>query len=302
MNKSSQGLLARMLRSSRGLIHEAGMPTTLLGRLATPGLHERQISRDLGEDRLRFEGNAPLFDKPLVLLAFTNRSGSSLLADYMRQSRMFLGMGEFSNHDFVRNQMAKRELENFPSLIWSLAAKAGPRQLFGLKVSWDQMAMLARWNIPAMFTGLKIVHITRSDPLAQAISYSIADQTRQWTSIQQASAQTPVFNAEDIDRIMREQQTQDALIRVVAQAMDAPPYGVVYEGLCANPTGHMRAILAFCGVARPHWEVQESVLQKQAGQVNQAFRTAWLEHAHEKMFGSKPDTAPTSATDRDETA
>ncbi len=291
MSKAGQSLLARVFRGSSRSVFDLAMDRALLDRLATPGVHEKQISHFLGEDGLRFVASEPLFAKPLVILAFTNRSGSTLLAEYMRQSGMFHGLGEFANHDFVKKQMRERRLDTFPGLIKSLAGSAGARQLFGLKASWDQIAMLARWNIPAMFTGIRIVRISRHDMLAQAISYSIAEQTRQWTSTQQASGQDPVFNAHDIDRIIREQQLHDALIRLVAQALGAPSYGVIYEGLCANPTPHMREILAYCGVPRPHWVPEEPKLKKQAGPVNQAFRAAYLELARERMLGSPTTSA-----------
>ena len=56
-----------------------------LKSLRTPGRHETTIKRQFGS-RVRFEGTAPVFDKPLILMAFTNRCGSHLLADYLRQT------------------------------------------------------------------------------------------------------------------------------------------------------------------------------------------------------------------------
>ena len=259
---------------------------SLLDRIATPGRHERMLENALGPARLRYEGAAPAFDKPLILIGFTNRSGSTLLAEYMRQSTMFRGLGEFANHDFVLRQMQDRGLESYPDLIAQLAGGGRAQQLFGLKASWDQMAMLARWNIPAMFTGLKVVHITRRDPLAQAISYSIAEQTDQWTSHQQANGQEPIFSAGALDRIMREQQMQNVLIGLLAQAMGAPLHGAVYEGLHADPAACLRGVLAFCGVPRPEWQPDPPGLRKQAGEANARFHAAYLAQARENLLST----------------
>lgn len=272
---------------------------SLLDRIATPGRHERVLENALGAARLRYEGAAPLFDKPLILIGFTNRSGSTLLAEYMRQSTMFLGLGEFANHDFVQNQMQSRGLESYPDLIARLAGGGRAQQLFGLKASWDQMAMLARWNIPAMFTGVRVVHIIRRDPLAQAISYSIAEQTDQWTSHQQANDQEPVFSAGALDQIMREQQVQNVLIGLLAQAMGASLHGVVYESLHANPAACLQAVLGFCDVPRPDWHPSPPSLRKQAGEVNARFHAAYLARTKARLLSG---AEPRSAGDPDDSA
>lgn len=295
MRRSVRDILMRLQGRLGGgsVLPEVSM--SLLDRIATPGRHERRLESALGAARLRYEGTAPLFDKPLILIGFTNRSGSTLLADYMRQSAMFVGLGESANHDFVLRQMQSRGLESYPDLIAQLAGAGGTRHLFGLKASWDQMAMLVRWNIPAMFSGLKVIHITRRDPLAQAISYSIAEQTDQWTSRQHANGQEPVFNVDVIDRIMREQQMQNVLIGLVAQVMGVPLHGVVYESLVADPAACLRGVLGFCGVARPDWQPRAPGLSKQAGEVNARFRAAYLARARGRLL-------PTSAKDPDGSA
>lgn len=279
------GALHRLLRSG---IENGTFP--VLGPLTRPGLHEGKILNQLGKDRVSFTGSAPEFKGRLILLAFTNRSGSTLLGEYMRQTGMIHGLGEFSNHDFVIRQMEKAQLNSFPDLIRHLNKGRKPHQIFGIKASWDQITMLVRWNIPAMFEEVRVVHISRRDILAQAISYAIASQTKQWTSTQKTNGSEPVFDANALDLIMAEQQSQDARIRLVCQLFDIPNYAMTYEGLCANPTGHMRAVLTFCGVPRPKWEAVTPQLKKQAGLVNERFRDAYLEIARGQVLKGKEGT------------
>lgn len=42
--------------------------------------------------------------------------------------------------------------------------------------------MLLRFNIPAIYPGVRVIHIVRSSAFEQAVSFSIADQTNLWIS------------------------------------------------------------------------------------------------------------------------
>ncbi len=276
-----------------GLIGRSRLPDrrsedSIKRALKAPGAHEYQIAKALGPEALKFSGNTPEFDFPLILIGFTNRSGSTLLGEYLLQSRMLRGLGEFCNHDFVLRQMQARKLKRYPELIRALAANRQPGQLFGMKTSWDQIAMLARWNIPAMFSGVRIIHVARRDALAQAISHSIATQTNQWSSQQESNHKQPVFDAGELDRIMQTQRLEDALILHISRAMDFAYQGVFYEALVTDPTRTLRNCLAFCGVARPEWHPAPPVLKKQSGPVNEEFRRRYLQMLRQEMLGPRP--------------
>ncbi len=270
-------------------------PGLLLERIARPGQHEREITALLGADNVIYRGAEPEFDYPLVLLGFSNRSGSTLLGEYLRQSGKVHGLGEFCNHDFVGNQIRKAGLETFPDLIRQLEKGRGARPLFGLKVSWDQLAMLLRWNIPAMFAGVRLLHISRLDLLGRAVSMSIARQTGKWASTQEGSGVEPVLNMEEIDALIQHQQLGDALLRLTAGAFDLPFHWLAYEGLLHNPTQHIRSALHFIGTPCPGWEPQPPRLQKQAGPVNEAFRASYLQEVRGRLLsGRAPERDPDS--------
>lgn len=254
-------------------------------RLRVPGLHEQKISAYFGADKLEFTGAAPEFDRPLIILGFTNRSGSNLLAEYLRQPGQVFGLGEFTNHDFVQETSATLALETYPDLIRHFAQKCGPNQVFGLKASWDQIAMLARWNIPAMFKGVRIIHISRDDMLEQAISMNIALQTRQWTHAQKPSGRFSGFDGHRLEQTLQIQHQEDVLIRVLAQAMDVPRFGLTYEALCADPTAITRKALSFCGKPpKPDWVAQAPKLQKQAGGLNKELRAVYLAQVRKSIL------------------
>lgn len=85
------------------------------------GPHELTIC-SLFPQAFAWTGSSPVFSKPLYILAFTNRSGSNSLADYLRQTGKFRGFGEGLNGDEVeRNVRRDPTINSFPDYIARLA-------------------------------------------------------------------------------------------------------------------------------------------------------------------------------------
>ncbi len=246
-----------------------------LKTLRTPGQHEKTIKRQFG-GRVSFDGNAPVFDKPLILIAFTNRCGSHLLAEYLRQTGQLAGFGEYLNHDVVANQSDAHGYYSFPDYITGLQARMCPKgQALGLKGSYDQIAMLLRWNMGAMFGGVRIVHIYREDALAQAVSLSIARQTEQWTSRQAGNGTEPTFQPKLIESILDSHEDANTIIRLIAESAAIPRVQISYEEVVNDPATYVRRLFGFCGVTAPGWVPRVPSVRKQAGALNTEFSRAY---------------------------
>ena len=63
---------------------------------------------------------APKLDKNLALLAFTNRSGSSLLGERMHDSGAFTRTGEPLNAENLKKRCIEREISKFSDYIVDL--------------------------------------------------------------------------------------------------------------------------------------------------------------------------------------
>ncbi|WP_206198031.1 Stf0 family sulfotransferase [Shimia sediminis] len=248
-------------------------------RIGSKGVHQRALEEQLSAAQCKFGGAEPAFDRPLILLAFTNRSGSNLLADYMRQSDVLFGLGEFLNHDFVLRKMGTLGLSCFPDYIRHLDACCTGHKALGLKASWDQVQMLAQWNILTMFPEVRMLHINRENFLAQAVSLLIADKTQQWTSLQ-----TPGMATEDVEvdikslgRIIQAQRQENDLIALIAKMLGIPRHSVVYEALCQDPNTCLRQVLEFCNRPDPEFTVREPALKVQSGALNKRIAEQYLE-------------------------
>ena len=244
--------------------------SSLLDSLGAPGIHETSIL-DLFSGQVGFTGTTPVFAKPLRIMAFTNRCGSNLLADYLRQTGKIGGFHESLNHDTVAIAASRHSIASFPDYIRYLFNSLAVDGNLGVKASWDQMAMLSRWNIFAMFPGASVVHMRRSDVIGQAVSYWIAHQTRKWTSTQEGSNTEPVYDFVQIDRIIASINFSNATIPLVARVLNLPLTGVLYEGLTRDPRTVVTALGRAIALDLSDWTPRQPRISRQADATNQDF-------------------------------
>lgn len=239
--------------------------------LRRPGRHETRLRR-VFRGALRYRGRAR-FATPLVVMGFTNRAGSHLLGDFLRQTGRIGGLGEVLNHDVAGALAGRLGAASLPDYIAALTEHYAPEDgLFGLKASWDQLAMLLRADIPSMYGGgVKLVHLVRQDVVAQAVSLSLARQTGRWTAAQEGNGRAPRFDARAIARGIAAAEAGNLNIRLIAGACGLPRSLVTYEQICADPATHVGRVLAFCGTPAPGWQPRPPALKKQGGEEARAF-------------------------------
>ena len=227
--------------------------------------HEEKIAEALKE--VVFMGDSPVFDQPLIILAFVNRCGSNLLAEHLRQIPGIGGFQESLNWDTVTRQSSLLELESLQDYLSSIVSRRGGELGFGVKASGEQIAMLARWNIFAMFPAVKIIHIRREDLIAQAVSLHFALQTGQWTS-QQSITQSGTDPIEyDFQSLLSKFDAiikSNELIDRVCSASGFPRQTVIYEQLVSQPEKVLADLGSFLNLP-PEFTLpkKETVLQKQ---------------------------------------
>ena len=242
-----------------------------------PSEHETKISAHFN-GKVRYDG-APIFDKPFVALLFTNRCGSNLFAEYLVNTGYIGGMGEATNFPGVIRRSTKFGIDNYAGFVRheaeAVLAKGRP---FGMKVSVTQLAMLLRWNILGMFPGMVVYHVVRDDLLGQAISMSIAKQTGQWTSKQEAKPADPEFQFNTISQIVERTALNNASGRLLVESIGVPYRQFRYEEFTANPEPHIRDALGMIGIAPETLKLPEATLKKQANALNDSFRAKFLGH------------------------
>lgn len=250
--------------------------TPITDAFAEQGPHERKI-RALFPDAFVRQGSEAIFPKPLYILAFTNRSGSNLLADYLRQTGRFRGFGEGLNGDEVERSLGKTPVASFPDHVARLAGPPNEPGFWGIKASWDQIVLLHRANIPSMFTGVRVIHSLREDLLGQAVSHWIAHQTNQWTSAHTASGVTPHFAQDRIEQILMNVVRSNSYIDLIARAMGIPRHPVVYERLQEDPAGEVMRLAEEMSLDLGDWQPGPPRISRQRDATNDSFQDGCLE-------------------------
>lgn len=262
----------------------------LLAQMGRAGPHESRIS-ELFDGRVRFEGATPEFPRRLIILAFTNRSGSNLMAEYMRQAGHVAGVGEFLNHDIVARHAAEKGITSFPDYIRELHDRLcggvpqdadgtgegthGPA--LGLKASWDQMAMLLRWNIIGMFPDITVIHVIRHYVVAQSVSYGIALQTQAWTSKHPSLGTRPDLSTLDVARSAVDFHRANLIIRLLSESFALQRLDIGYEQIVNTPQASVPRVLRAAQLAGPDWTPRPPGLAKQADGLNEALIEGFYE-------------------------
>lgn len=240
------------------------------------GPHEKQIRSFFPGTFERDAAEPPIFSKPLYILGFTNRSGSNMLADYLRQTGQLRGFGEGLNWDEIRRNLETCATASFPDYIARLASTRNEPGTWGIKATWDQILMLQRANIFSMFSGVQIIHSVRCDVIGQAISHWIAHQTKKWTSLHHENGVTPKFSQEDIEHITMDIVRSNAYIDLIARTSRIPRHVVVYEQLHSNPADEMRRLAKALVIDLGAWQPRAPRISMQRSVVNQDFRAKCL--------------------------
>ncbi|MGJ8609447.1 MAG: Stf0 family sulfotransferase [Octadecabacter sp.] len=245
--------------------------------LKAPGIHEKTIKAYFDGD-VYFTGDAPVFDTPLYLLAFSNRSGSNLLASHLRSTPYFGGFHEQLNHQTVTTQAAEGDCKTFPDFIRFASTNFGPGcTSWGFKASWDQIMMLYRFGIDKMYPSVRIIHSTRRNLVEQAVSYMIASQTKQWTSKQEGEAGIdPVYDYALINKLLEQSAAAELHVRTLSVLFDTRYMAVRYEAVTRNPKLAMEGIARFADIDLSGWKPKKPPIAKQATDLNKAFCDRYL--------------------------
>lgn len=253
--------------------------------VAQMGRHEKDI-RNHFKNRMTFRGSAPEFAGPLVLVGFFNRTGSTLLANYLRGLDHASGFKEYLNGGLVIKRSERYGLKSFPDYFrHGESRNQAAGHMHGYKAGWNQIHMLLRCGIDRMYEdGIRVVHISRRDVVAQAVSLSIARQTAQWTSEHTGrEGVEPEYDANQLSHLIQSCYDAENRIRMLSQMFGLPYHPVVYEDLVDNPQQVMAGVGTFLGRDLSAWEPAEVALKRQASARNAEWKERYISEAREVL-------------------
>lgn len=250
--------------------------------------HEIALRRHF-EDAVYYAGKV-VFDYPLYLLAFSNRCGSNLAAEYIRSLRGFDGFREELNQDVVIRASCQGGFGSLSDYVSHHCRAAFP-STYGFKANWEQLSMVFKFGLHRMFSDCRIVHIVREDVVGQAISYSIGTQRGVWTSTDRSPPMPVTFDYDDIAMRLGAAVRDVQAIELIAAVTEAPYLRLTYEGFVSDPFSQLARFVEFTGMNTTIDRSFVPALTKQGDGINDEYRARFLENIREK-FLTAPNTAP----------
>ncbi|MCC6736260.1 MAG: hypothetical protein IT534_09045 [Bauldia sp.] len=221
----------------------AGRPLPAFPLDYGPSVHETRIEEFFRDRESTAHPSRLGPDLGTCFICYANRSGSNLLGEALFQTGLFHTPSEYLNFD----EVIRASIDNgFNALDEYLMEVKNGAQLAGriclVKLAWEQLYYLARKNLLEPVFGRSIyVHIRRRDVLGQAISFSIAEQTQEWTRTAGADAAPdrpePQLRPADIVNYVRSINQSLARFRDFFAVFAPRAADVVYEDFEADIAG-----------------------------------------------------------------
>lgn len=200
-----------------------------------PSIHETRIE-EFFRDKVAAGHPSRLGpDLGTCFICYANRSGSNLLGEALFQTGLFHTPSEYLNFDEVIRSSVEHgfgSLDEYLMEVKNVAQVAGKICL--VKLAWEQLYYLARLNLLEPVFGRSVfVHIRRKDVLGQAISFSIAEQTQEWTRTAGTGGSPdrpePELRPTDIINYIRSINQSLARFRDYFDMYDPPQREIIYE-------------------------------------------------------------------------
>ena len=241
------------------------------------GVHQEKLTAHFKD--LKLPDNARVFGSPVCIMLFTNRSGSNVLGEYLRATHQFSRFVEALNYRRVIKYSQQNELCSFfDYLRWQVSRLSEGEKVTGIKASVDQAEMLFQCNaIPGYFDKVHWLMVQRDDTLAQAISFSIAAQTRQWTSNAAPTSADPVYNFEDIKQRIEMLCDEQAKLNAFCAMRGIAPIRATYEEFTADSKESVLSIAGQMGIECLSLDESLLTLRPQSDGRNEEFRARFIE-------------------------
>ncbi len=243
----------------------------------TPDEHEKRIEAHFGAKSVCCPVGMPAPAARTIFLCFTNRCGSAWLASLLFATGRLPRAGEPFNHDQVIKRSAKQQLDSFAGYCRQLAQGNALDDTGAFKAGHGQLFMLAKWGyIGGLFADPQFIFVTRDDLLDQAISFSIADQTKAWTSRQKPVVGAPEYSRQDIANRIAGITAGNALFEHFFALNGIRPLRVNYDAMIDNPERILARVSKHIGIPPLELNLEKVSLAKQGNATNRDWRARFL--------------------------
>lgn len=208
----------------------------------------------------------------LLVILSTPRSGSTLLCDHIYRHGLCLPHEYFQPFQYMpalaerwdAREDGETDLKTYVRQLRKF--RTFPNGWLGVNLHAKHLQIWIAAQPHLQNLRQHYVHVLRRDQIAQAVSYHIASQTRQWSS-QFERQGTPEYDFNKIRNRLSEIQMGNTAIEAFLRTRELDSETVYYEDLVQNPASELKKIE---GMPR-EIEIKEAGIERQAGALSQEF-------------------------------
>jgi LPS sulfotransferase NodH len=247
--------------------------------------YEVKISRIFKRELGPFQRPASYEPPSSVFICFTNRCGSNYLAAALESTGRLPRAGEVFGDGIFQNAKLKLGAKSFDEACIQIAKRRMANGIFSAKIAWFQLYLMTKAGIiPHVYGNPKFILISRRDLLDQAISLTIARQSKAWTSDLPKTTQ-PVYNRAGIIAAIRALAHCNAQFQMYFSTFGISPFEVVYEDFITDAPATVRRILDWAELGPGEMDPSKIKIRQQRDSLNAEWRSRFLGEAG--SFGDK---------------
>jgi LPS sulfotransferase NodH len=217
-----------------------------------------------------------------VFLCFTSRSGSAHLGDLLSSTGYFEPALESLNAGEVLKLCGERAITSFSEYFAYIARRDARNNIYIVKVVPEQIILMIESGIlDQIIERSDFLFLNRVDKLAQAISTAIAQQNNRWAS--DSPVELPddrlVYSPEPIAHHLNHLTILNLCFERFFVFNGIAPITVEYERIVDKPQEEVAEITRRLGLPFLRADRGKLRFQRQANEVNQAWRTRFLKES-----------------------
>lgn len=211
-----------------------------------------------------------------ILLCFTNRSGSSYLAELLASDGLLPLAGENLNAETVIEHSKKHDFRSFQAYFAYLCQTTRRAGRVAIKITPAHLEILSRSGILDQIAGRShFIVIERGDRLGQAISHLIAVQSGRFSASAEAGAAAE-YDRNMLDLIMSYSINAYRDFAFFFGLNGIVPAHVLYEQLARDPEGCIAGLGQMLGIENLAINPANIRQSRQSGPLNARFRARYL--------------------------
>ncbi|WP_439100617.1 Stf0 family sulfotransferase [Congregibacter sp.] len=187
-------------------------------------------------------------------IAFSNRSGSTLLADLLyRRGLPIPPQVEILDPQLVQQVSKQEHKQTFTDYFVDTVLGWTDGNVCGFKFGVAQLDWLDNLGMLGQFKSLRLIHIFREDRVAQAVSLFVARMTGQWHHAMQAKLELKEsdYSAEGIRNAYQTISNMESAISEYLAVHRPPVHHLSYEALLEDREEELQKCCDFLGWKGP---------------------------------------------------